>query len=133
MNSPSNETVRPLSEKEIQAILDKVNFSLHQKFETAFRQYDRERESVFQDFEKKVLGVVDGNKNLDRKQTWWISGLAAGIVLTWIIGFCTIKYNLLGHGRVSDSLTSSEAALRPTETKGVESGLQRTDSDTKTN
>lgn len=114
MNSPSNETVRPLSEKEIQAILDKVNFSLHQKFETAFRQYDRERDSVFQDFEKKVLGVVDGNKKLDQKQTWWISGLAAGIVLTWIMGFCTIKYNWL-------------------EPKGVESGLQRTDSDTKTN
>lgn len=107
MNSPSNETIRPLSEKEISAILDKVNFSLHQKFETAFRQYDRERDTVFQDFEKKVMGVVDGNKKLDRRQTWWISGLATALVLTWIIGFCTIKYNWL--------------------TKGVESGLQRTD------
>lgn len=111
MNSPSNETVRPLSEKEISAILDKVNFSLHQKFEAAFRQYDRERDTVFQDFEKKVMAVVDGNKKLDRRQTWWISGLATALVLTWIIGFCAVKYNWI-------------------ETKkGVESGLQRTDAD----
>jgi hypothetical protein len=68
---------------------------------------------VFQDFEAKVLGVVDSNKKLDRRQTYWISGLAASLLLTWIIGFCAIKYKWI-------------------EQKGVESGLQRTDADTKT-